>query len=577
MARGRRPRSLPTLTRAEQTALERVCSTPGRVGARGRMIRDLVAGQPIGAVATKHHVSRWAVMRWRDRFGVRRLAGLDDEPGRGRSRELASSDRARVRASARSTGAGTRSVAHATGQSRTSVQRILRGKLRPSALTAMARLRRELDTRHLTPGDAARRTSLNPQVVSGWFRRPGDSPRRPSAGLLEVFLARLQIPPAPYRQLLELHSRRWLYCPQAGHEGERWRFVEVHPSQLGGCSPLRDAEHIGVEKTCRPCHGKRIRELGRAELRRARIRLTDFATVERAEQGEPEAMAAVQRATVNAALEARGLTRRPLDRAQLDELRRRRRNGETWRAIALRMGIPFATLRRRWREASARNPQFYTPFVKGSRTRRPLDRAQLDELRRRRWNGETWRALATVMRIPRTSLQRVAAPRRPPRSLEECLEEIRRRRRARETWSTIARALNARVPRRRKRRWRDRRRDAIARSAIARGAIGRALHVSSSTFARLGRSLEAQAQPQHRRAPEPLEAQVRRAIRVLSERHGGWAPLRELQLRFGGKWKAAARARELLEHKREVERDMYTLPAGPGRRQGVRFRLRAAE
>src|SRR5438874_1218776 len=69
-----------------------------------------------------------------------------------------------------------------------------------------------------------------------------------------------------------------------------------------------------------------------------------------------------RRLIVDASLAARGLTRRPVD---LEEVRRRRDRGESWRAIARAMKIPASTIRGDWRAASGKDPQRFRPFRPG--------------------------------------------------------------------------------------------------------------------------------------------------------------------------------------------------------------------
>jgi transposase len=90
MARGRKTALLIRLTSAERQTLlawQRATTiSAGRVR-RGRIILLVADGVPITEVAHAVGISRRFVYKWVQRFQQAGLAGLVDEPGRGRRRE----------------------------------------------------------------------------------------------------------------------------------------------------------------------------------------------------------------------------------------------------------------------------------------------------------------------------------------------------------------------------------------------------------------------------------------------------------------------------------------------------------
>src|SRR5260370_17542819 len=79
------------LTDEERQTLEqwaRRPTTAQRLGLRARVVLACAAGQPNRAVARQLHVSGNSVGKWRERFRVKRLEGLADEPRPGVARKV---------------------------------------------------------------------------------------------------------------------------------------------------------------------------------------------------------------------------------------------------------------------------------------------------------------------------------------------------------------------------------------------------------------------------------------------------------------------------------------------------------
>src|SRR3984893_8747113 len=86
-----RPTKPLTLTEDERRTLEQWARRPTsaqRVAVRARVVLACADGQPNRAVARLLHVSGNSVGKWRERFRVRRLAGLADEPRPGVARKV---------------------------------------------------------------------------------------------------------------------------------------------------------------------------------------------------------------------------------------------------------------------------------------------------------------------------------------------------------------------------------------------------------------------------------------------------------------------------------------------------------
>lgn len=86
-----RPKKLLMLTADERHTLEQWARRPKsaqRVALRARIILACADGEPNRAVARQLHVSGNSVGKWRERFRVRRLAGLADEPRPGVTRKV---------------------------------------------------------------------------------------------------------------------------------------------------------------------------------------------------------------------------------------------------------------------------------------------------------------------------------------------------------------------------------------------------------------------------------------------------------------------------------------------------------
>src|SRR2546425_5298235 len=78
-----RPKTLLTLTEDERRTLEQWARRPKtaqRLALRSRVVLACADGLPNGTVAARLHVSSNSVGKWRERFCVRRLEGLVDEP-----------------------------------------------------------------------------------------------------------------------------------------------------------------------------------------------------------------------------------------------------------------------------------------------------------------------------------------------------------------------------------------------------------------------------------------------------------------------------------------------------------------
>jgi Winged helix-turn helix len=75
------------LTTEERTELERIAraeSLPHRAVVRARVVLGLVDGGSVSAIARQVCRQRRIVRKWADRFGRKRLRGLDDAPRGGR-------------------------------------------------------------------------------------------------------------------------------------------------------------------------------------------------------------------------------------------------------------------------------------------------------------------------------------------------------------------------------------------------------------------------------------------------------------------------------------------------------------
>ncbi len=68
---------------------ERARSGPYRDRQRAKMILLASEGLENQQIAHRLKMSRLAVGKWRERFSLERIAGLDDAPGRGRASTLA--------------------------------------------------------------------------------------------------------------------------------------------------------------------------------------------------------------------------------------------------------------------------------------------------------------------------------------------------------------------------------------------------------------------------------------------------------------------------------------------------------
>ena len=102
------PRRAPQieLTLEERMALESIVRSPSssqRDVLRARIVLGAAEGQRNEQIQQRLGVSKPVVIKWRRRFATDRLAGLADEPGRGRRRKYAADIRHRIAATACST------------------------------------------------------------------------------------------------------------------------------------------------------------------------------------------------------------------------------------------------------------------------------------------------------------------------------------------------------------------------------------------------------------------------------------------------------------------------------------------
>jgi transposase len=94
------------LTSEERTTLETIVSSPSaaqRDVLRARIVLLAAAGQRNEQIQEGLKVSKPVVIKWRRRYAAHRLAGLVDEPGRGRKRKYDAAIRHRIAATACST------------------------------------------------------------------------------------------------------------------------------------------------------------------------------------------------------------------------------------------------------------------------------------------------------------------------------------------------------------------------------------------------------------------------------------------------------------------------------------------
>jgi len=90
VARGR-PKKTLVLTDEEKRTLHRCAQRPKstqRLALRCRIVLDCAEGLTNNAVAEKYGVTPTTVSKWRERFRVRRLAGLDDRPRPGAPKKV---------------------------------------------------------------------------------------------------------------------------------------------------------------------------------------------------------------------------------------------------------------------------------------------------------------------------------------------------------------------------------------------------------------------------------------------------------------------------------------------------------
>src|SRR5262249_30600480 len=90
MPRGRKTALTIQLTRRERQTLmawQRSTTIPAGLARRGRIILLLAHGVPLSHIAETVGISRRFVYKWAQRFLQAGLDGLEDKPGRGRSRQ----------------------------------------------------------------------------------------------------------------------------------------------------------------------------------------------------------------------------------------------------------------------------------------------------------------------------------------------------------------------------------------------------------------------------------------------------------------------------------------------------------
>ncbi len=123
------------LTTEEQKVLESLANSrtaPYRKVQRARLILLATEGMANTAIAQEVGLSRSMVVQWRQRFIGERLAGLEDRPRPGKTRQYSDADRLRVIETACNqkpdgeTHWSVRTLAKATGVGRDTVHQILR-------------------------------------------------------------------------------------------------------------------------------------------------------------------------------------------------------------------------------------------------------------------------------------------------------------------------------------------------------------------------------------------------------------------------------------------------------------------
>ena len=87
MARGRKSPCIVSLAPHERAQLERwhrATTIKAGLAKRAQIIPLRAEGQSLSAIARRLEIGRRIVRKWITRFLTRRLAGLSDQPGRGR-------------------------------------------------------------------------------------------------------------------------------------------------------------------------------------------------------------------------------------------------------------------------------------------------------------------------------------------------------------------------------------------------------------------------------------------------------------------------------------------------------------
>jgi transposase len=376
------------LTREQRWTLTS-CATRGSTAPwLARRARIVLAAADPRAGAARSQATRRTVRRLCARFLHGGLRGLLDAPRPGRPPQITARAAERVVALLKSpTPAGvkhwsTRAIARATGCSQSSISRMWRTLERRTLRTTKEAVRRTRFYAARPPGGwdrVAIQLLCRSRFHQG--RRQVEVDRDRDAVRLAIATGRLRKVGRAYEG----------YC------GDCWRIVNG-----------------------RRAGKKNMRSQQRAVLGRTRTREAVRDLIERAEDGDAQALATVKREHTAAVLERRGLKSRRY--VNIAEARRLHKAGKSLRAVAKALGVSHSTLRKSWLEQSPKDyPHVATPakridlsLAARGKGRRVVDPAEILPLLKA---GHGWAAIERVTGIPRATVRGhyVAASQRSPR------------------------------------------------------------------------------------------------------------------------------------------------------------------